>query len=494
LKPLPKKILIQQPDAETVAHLHQHILNVAPDAEVYAPANAQEIEQYYKTVTDIDLLIAEVYIEGIDALTDYVHFRNQHPDIPVLIATRYDLSSYASYIQGVPVVVLPYEEKHLESILPQLLQKIPPSELTTSISRKIPIGTQSIKLVQKNAAKASEAKTQNSKKTEPAKSTSHLRSHTPFKSKSSQEVQMELERQHKKILIGSFCSLSFFISLFCFLVALGKVPWIYRYARWIELPWTDYQEMIHIPAGEFEYGGEEGTPTIVGSTGEYWIDKYEVTLGQYQKFLRSIEGKNPEDFAHPNMPNKDRGFKPKDWDKIIHTIRENVPYNGTSITMNCPVFNVDWWDAYAYAKWAKKRLPTEQEWEKAARGLKGNKFTWGNDETAASNANLGLDYSPGDPAKGGFRDGYQMVCPVTAKASDLSEFGVADMGGNVSEWTGTWGNGRLESIQVPVIRGGSFTSQKNIYANLRIIKRDANTPEEWIGFRCASDQAPASQP
>ncbi|MES2307445.1 MAG: SUMF1/EgtB/PvdO family nonheme iron enzyme [Verrucomicrobiota bacterium] len=491
MKAQPKKILIQQPDAETVAHLHQHILNVAPDAEVYAPANAQEIEQYYKTVSGIDLLIAEVYIEGIDALTDYVNFRNQNPDVPVLIATRYDLSSYASYIQGVPVVVLPYEEKHLESILPQLLQKMPPSELTTSISRKIPIGTQSIKLVQKNNATAALAQTKTQKaKSAATKTTTGLRK-TPFQSKSAQEIQMEYERKHKMFIAGSLVSILILISIFCLFVSMGKVPWIYRYARWMELPWTDYREMAHIPAGEFQYGGEDSAPTVPMSTGEFWMDKYEVTLGQYQQFLRSIDGKNPEEFAHPDMPNKNRGFKPKDWDKIIHTIRENIPYNGVEINMNCPVFNVDWWDAYAYAKWAKKRLPSEQEWEKAARGLKGNHFVWGNDEKAISNANLGLDYSPGDPSKGGFIDGYQMVSPVAAKMTDISEFGVVGMGGNVSEWTGTWGAGKLESVQVPVIRGGSFTAQKNIYANLRIVKRDASTPEEWVGFRCCSDQAPA---
>ncbi len=490
LKNKPKKVLIQQPDLETVQHLHQHILNVSPDAEIYAPANAQEIEQYYLTVTNIDLLIAEVYIEGIDALADYLKFRASHPNIPVLIATRYDLSSYSEYIQGVPVVVLPYEEKHLESIIPQLLQGMKPSELTTSISRRIPIGTQSIKLVQKNKKENEESKPIDKPDNVIQKKINPL----PQKPSSNSviEVQRQLQQQMRKTILFSFCSLLTVTSIFCFLVYLGKIPAIYRYARFLELPWTDYQEMIAIPAGEFLYGGEEGATPTSETTGEFWIDQYEVTLGQYQKFLKAMETEKPETYAHPDMPNVSRGFKPKEWDKLIHTIRENTHYNGVHLNLNCPVFNVDWWDAYAYAKWAGKRLPTEQEWEKAARGPKGNSFSWGKDEKMTSKANLGLDYSPGDPSKGGFKDHFQMMNPVTEKPEDISEYGVVGMNGNVSEWTGTWGEGKLESIKVPVIRGGSFVSQKNIYIHQRIVKRDANTPEEWLGFRCVRDTPPIS--
>lgn len=126
--------------------------------------------------------------------------------------------------------------------------------------------------------------------------------------------------------------------------------------------------------------------------------------------------------------------------------------------------------------------------EKAVRGLKGNKFSWGNDDKATDKANLGLDYAPGDPSKGGFVDGYQTVNPVDKKNEDVSEFGVRGMNGNVSEWTGTWSSGMLESIQVPVIRGPAFNSYKDITATVRIIKKDASIPEDWLGFRCASDK------
>lgn len=497
LKTKPKKVLIQQPDAETVAYLQRHILNVSPDAEIFAPANAQEIEKYYTIVTDIDLVIAEIYIEGIDALTDYLNFRAKHPKVPILIATRYDLSSYSEYIQGVPVVVLPYEEQHLESILPQLLEGMKPSELTSSISRKIPIGTQTIKLVQKNkntqkATSLSKVSPVSSKmKSGPLKS-------GPLSQKSNlksvEDVRKEIEQKNKKISLIMLGITLTSLAIFCWLVSLGKIPAIYRYARFLELPWTDYRVMIHIPAGEFVYGANE-EPSAEATlktekTGEFWIDQYEVTLGQYNQFLKAVESQGPDAFAHPDMPDKSRGFKPKEWDRLMHTIRENITYNGVKLNLNCPVFNVTWWDAYAYAKWAGKRLPTEQEWEKAGRGLKGNKFSWGNDEKAVENANLGLDYSPGDPGKGGFKDGFHMMNPVTEKPLDVSEFGVFGMNGNVSEWTSTWAEGKLENMLIPVIRGGSFVAHKNIYITLRIIKRDANTPEEWLGFRCASDKPP----
>lgn len=491
LKTKPKKILIQQPDLETVRHLHQHILNIAPDAEIYAPANVNEIEQYYLTVSDIDLLIAEVYIEGIDALASYLTFRAAHPKVAVLIATRYDLSSYSEYIHGVPVVVLPYEEKHLESIIPQLLDKMSPSELTTSISRKIPIGTQSIKLVQKNKAAAASSLDPKNKAASPQKLA------TPVQrvghSKSVIEVEKELKRRSRNFNLFSALSLLIIISTFCLLVYLGQIPSAYRYFRFLELPWTDYREMIAIPEGEFLYGGDNATPPVPKNTAPFWIDKYEVTLGQYQKFLKAIEKEAPEAYAHPDMPNVSRGFKPENWDEVIHSIREGIPYEGVHLNLNCPVFNVRWWNAYAYAKWAGKRLPTEEEWEKAARGTKGNLFSWGNDEKTISKANLGLDYSPGDPAKGGFNDGFHMMNPVTKKPEDISDFGVVGMNGNVSEWTGTWAEGKLEGFKAPVIRGGSFVAHKNIYLNLRIVKRDANTPEEWLGFRCVRDTSPTSK-
>lgn len=365
---IPKKILIQVPDAETVAVIHRHILNVAPDAEVYAPPTPQEIENYYNTVTEIDLLIAEVYIEGIDALTDYLNFKVKNPQLPVLIATRYDLSSYAEYLQGVPVVVLPYEEKHLESLLPQLLIGGLPTELTTSISRRIPIGTQSIKLVKKE-----ELKKENKK---PESVVQKLKGRLNFKKKSSgfknsytrkstEDVRKELEVKHKKLIVRTSITIFSLLAIFCYLVYLGKIPWIYRYARWLEVPWTDFNQMVQIPAGDFIYGGgEDKSEPKTETTAEFWIDEYEVTIGQYKQFLKSIQDKDPKEFAHPDMPHVDRGFKPKNWDHLLHTIRENVPYDGAKLSMNSPVFNVTWWQAYAYAKWKGKRLPTEQEWKK----------------------------------------------------------------------------------------------------------------------------------
>ncbi len=491
MKTKPKKILIQQPDLETVQHLQQHILNIAPDAEIYAPANVNEIEQYYLSCPDIDLLIAEVYIEGIDALASYLTFRAAHPKVAVLIATRYDLSSYSEYIHGVPVVVLPYEEKHLESIIPQLLENMTPSQLTTSISRKIPIGTQSIKLVQKNkATTASSPSSLEPKKTADSTQKSPPPVQKVNRSKSVIEVEKALKRRSQMINRCATVSILILISIFSLLVSMGKIPAVYRYFRFLELPWTDYHVMIAIPAEEFLYGGENGTPPVPTKTDPFWIDQYEVTLGQYQKFLKAMETEKPEAYAHPDMPNVSRGYKPENWDKVIHTIREGIPYNGTRLNLDCPVFHIRWWDAYAYAKWAGKRLPTEEEWEKAARGTKGNLFSWGSDAKAISKANLGLDYAPGDPAKGGFKDGFHMMNPVTEKPEDISDYGVVGMNGNVSEWTGTWADGKLEGFKVPVIRGGSFVAQKNIYLNLRLVKRDANTPEEWLGFRCVRDTAP----
>ena len=98
------------------------------------------------------------------------------------------------------------------------------------------------------------------------------------------------------------------------------------------------------------------------------------------------------------------------------------------------MLELTWWDAYAYAKWRGRDLPSEQEWEKAARGTKGFQYPWG-EEPSQKLANTGEDHKPGQPGTKGQIDGYNFWGDVDSMPKDKSAYGVIGMAGNVSEWT-----------------------------------------------------------
>lgn len=98
----------------------------------------------------------------------------------------------------------------------------------------------------------------------------------------------------------------------------------------------------------------------------FYCDAHEVTIRSYKRFLDSL-GMMPEDFrlktyAHPDQPSEKVSYVPEDWDEIWSAAKEGKVWQGIRLTINSPVFNVDWWDANAYANWAKRRLPTREEW------------------------------------------------------------------------------------------------------------------------------------
>ena len=171
--------------------------------------------------------------------------------------------------------------------------------------------------------------------------------------------------------------------------------------------------------------------------------------------------------------------------------------------MNCPVVGVDWWDANAYATWRGGRLPTEQEWEKAARGRSGNKYPWG-DEMVPENFNSGMDHeSEGDVGAGDI-DGFKYWSPVDEMTADESRYGVMDLAGNVSEWTATWdAHPESPDKRVPLKRGASFATKGDFELTVRRASESAEERNFLTGFRVAADtvepeiiesSAPAPQP
>lgn len=247
------------------------------------------------------------------------------------------------------------------------------------------------------------------------------------------------------------------------------------------------EEMVEVPAGAFKYQDGESKELPA-----FWIDKYEVTIGQYARFLKYLDehrgpdGKPTTEFDHEDQP-KGKSHVPLHWEIYYGRAKWGKPAKFIPIDLNCPVFNVDWWDAYAYAKWKGRRLPTEEEWEKAARGTDGRAYPWGNDFDPKK-VNSKSDYvpRPGPTTKAGI-DGYVWWSPVDAIEGDVSPYGAVGMAGNLNEWTGSWD--KTSQGRFPVLRGGSYRSESN-KVTFRFVGLDPERAEEFIGFRTASSEPP----
>ena len=230
----------------------------------------------------------------------------------------------------------------------------------------------------------------------------------------------------------------------------------------------DTREMILVPEGVFTRGSDDGgfdeKPQQEIYLDAFYVDKYEVTVKAYNVFRKNAA------YVKPSIP-----FLQGD-EKILET-------------PTYPVVGVSWYDAVNYCKWAGKRLLTEAEWEKAARGTHGLKFPWGN-KVLEKRANLA-----------GKHDGFEFMAPVGSFTMGRSVYGVYDMSGNVSEWVqDVYDQFYYQSAPMMhpsgpergknrVFRGGSWDSRS---VDLRTSKRFAATEgrkDAVLGFRCGLSKA-----
>ncbi|MEI6280248.1 MAG: SUMF1/EgtB/PvdO family nonheme iron enzyme [Verrucomicrobiae bacterium] len=298
-------------------------------------------------------------------------------------------------------------------------------------------------------------------------------------------VEESKKRQKRGMLISTAVSLS--------LLTVALLAIKFSFFRQTSATVRDLDQTVEIPAGEFIY--QDGKKITLP---RFYIGVHEVTIGQYAQFLEFLQ-KHPDQAAKFDSPNQPKGKShvPVGW-ADMKEINPPMPgyyafakgwgrYKKAALDVNSPVFGVDWFDAFAYAKWKGRRLPTEQEWEKAARGTDGRKFSWGSNE-APSRANTGQDLDP-NPEKGGDLDGFKRWNPVDAKKGDKSPFGMVGASGNVSEWTATFVDSPEGGGKVPVIRGGNWKNPDPSVTR-RVLKLMDLQADDALGFRTASDSPP----
>ena len=187
---------------------------------------------------------------------------------------------------------------------------------------------------------------------------------------------------------------------------------------------VDLSRMVYVPAGEFIMGTDDGMekreePQHIVYLDAFYIDKYEVTVSEYAAFLNALGGHIWRCGGHDCIYTRDDGSIGSPG-----VFYADGRYQVESGYEDKPVIHVGWYGAQAYCEWAGKRLPTEAEWEKAARGTDGRRYPWGNewDPTRAAGAQ---GYDPAD-------EGYPF--PVGSFPGDRSPYGALDMLGNVGEW------------------------------------------------------------
>lgn len=257
----------------------------------------------------------------------------------------------------------------------------------------------------------------------------------------------------------------------------------------------DGMVQVFVPAGKFQMGSMDGElderPVHFVYLDDFWMDKTEVTNAMFRKFVNETGYQtDAEQLGYgwiwdvSDMPVYQKRSK-ADW---AHPEGYFSNIDGKD---QWPVILVTWNDANSYCNWAGKRLPTEAEWEKAARGVDGRKYPWGNKKPACDLANSNQPHAniclPGPAPAGSYPQG-------------ASPYGALDMAGNVYEWVSDWyaadyysaspeqnPTGPVDGMYKSVRGGDWFHDVQTIRTSSRD-HADLGEPGQFTGFRCASSQ------
>lgn len=240
---------------------------------------------------------------------------------------------------------------------------------------------------------------------------------------------------------------------------------------------NDEIDMARVPAGPFSMGSQDGPederPQHLVETAAFSIDRTKVTNAQFAEFLNVVGPLGPKGEVY---------FDVDDSDARVH--RHNGKWRADRGFENNPVVEASWYGALSYCQWRGKKLPTEAQWEKAARGSDGRKYPWGNE--------------PPDSARAHFNGGWNDFRPVGSFAKGASPFGLLDAAGNGWEWVSSAyrpypynSNDGREDVtrdQVRVTRGGGQDSRRDELTTThrgRHVSRNPRGGHHNISFRCA---------
>ena len=272
----------------------------------------------------------------------------------------------------------------------------------------------------------------------------------------------------------------------------------------------DGMVQVYVPAGDFEMGSADDDPDADDDEkprhtvylDAFWIDQTEVTNAMFAEFVAET--------GHQTDAEKEGSG----WACLLDSNGEldcgyvdganwqhpQGPESDLDALDDYPVVQVSWNDATAYCAWVERRLPTEAEWEKAARGTDGRKYPWGNDAPTGELLNFCDQNCPFDHRNSISNDGYERTSPVGHYLSGTSPYGALDMAGNVWEWVSDtydskyYASAPRENPTGPhafgskVLRGGSWDFSKLVTRVSVRYKYNVNNRGEGSGFRCARSE------
>jgi formylglycine-generating enzyme required for sulfatase activity/predicted Ser/Thr protein kinase len=260
----------------------------------------------------------------------------------------------------------------------------------------------------------------------------------------------------------------------------------------------DGMKLLCIPEGRFTMGSgngyEDEIPVHAVILSAFWIDHTEVTNAMFTQFIAET--------GYQTSAEKEGwgyAFSGQDWEKVTgaNWQHPHSPDSDIAGLDDHPVVQVSWEDAVAYCAWAKRELPSEAEWEKAARGADGRTYPWGNDELAGNLLNFADVNLEQDWADLTIDDGYEFTAPVGRYPDGASPYQVLDLAGNVWEWVQDWYASDYyssrkdwidplgpETGDFRVLRSGSWDNDSR---DVRVSVREWYPPSDrsvYVGFRC----------